>query len=53
MIDIADDGPGIPQEQWDDLFLAFLRKQRAGAGLGLANARDLTVAQADNLKLTC
>ena len=52
MIDIADDGPGIPQEQWDDLFLAFRSKQRGGTGPGLAIARDLAVAQGGNLKLT-
>lgn len=50
--DIADDGPGIPQEQWDDLFLAFRSKQRGGTGLGLAIARDLAVAQGGNLKQT-
>ena len=52
VIDIADDGPGIPQDQWDDLFLAFRSKQRGGTGLGLAIARDLAVAQGGNLKLT-
>ena len=52
VIDIADDGPGIPREQWDDLFLAFRSKQRGGTGLGLAIARDLAVAQGGALKLT-
>ena len=44
VIDIADDGPGIPREHWDSLFLAFRSKQRGGTGLGLAIARDLAVA---------
>ena len=44
VIDIADDGPGIPRDQWEDLFLAFRSKQRGGTGLGLAIARDLAVA---------
>ena len=52
VIDIADDGPGIPREHWDSLFLAFRSKQRGGAGLGLAIARDLAVAQCGALKLT-
>ncbi len=52
VIDIADDGPGIPRGQWDDLFLAFRSRQRGGTGLGLAIARDLAVAQGGNLKLT-
>ena len=52
VIDIADDGPGIPRAQWEDLFLAFRSRQRGGTGLGLAIARDLAVAQGGNLKLT-
>ena len=52
VIDIADDGPGIPREDWDDLFLAFRSKRRGGTGLGLAIARDLAVAQGGALKLT-
>ena len=52
VIDIADDGPGIPREHWDSLFLAFRSKQRGGTGLRLAIARDLAVAQGGALKLT-
>jgi len=52
VIDIADDGPGIPREHWDDLFLAFRSKRRGGTGLGLAIARDLAVAQGGALKLS-
>ena len=52
VIDIADDGPGIPHEHWDSLFLAFRSKQRGGTGLGLAIARDLAVAQCGALKPT-
>ena len=52
VIDIADDGPGIPRGQWEDMFLAFRSRHRGGTGLGLAIARDLSVAQGGNLKLT-
>ena len=52
VVDIADDGPGIPRAQWEDLFLAFRSRRRGGTGLGLAIARDLAVAQGGNLKLT-
>ena len=52
VIDIADDGPGIPREHWDSLFLAFRSKQRGGTALGLAIERDLAVAQGGALKLT-
>ena len=52
VIDVSDDGPGIPRDQWEELFLAFRSKRRGGSGLGLAIARDLAVAQGGNLKLT-
>ncbi len=52
VIDVSDNGPGIPRDQWDELFLAFRSKRRGGTGLGLAIARDLAVAQGGNLKLT-
>lgn len=41
IIDIADDGPGIPQPVRDKLFQPFARSGRAGgSGLGLAIARE-------------
>ena len=52
VIDVSDNGPSIPRDQWDELFLAFRSKRRGGSGLGLAIARDLAVAQGGNLKLT-
>ena len=54
VIDVADDGPCIPQAPWTDLFLALRSRSRSrgGTGLGLAIARDLTVVQGGNLKLT-
>lgn len=52
VVDIADNGPGIPRDHWADLFLAFRSRSRGGTGLGLAIARDLAVAQGGNLKLT-
>ena len=40
VIDVADDGPGIPQAHWTDLFLAFRSRSRGGTGLGLAIVRE-------------
>ena len=51
VIDIADDGPGIPENAWNDLFLAFRTNRRNGTGLGLAISRDLAVALGGNIKL--
>nr|WP_298689690.1 HAMP domain-containing sensor histidine kinase [uncultured Dongia sp.] len=37
VIEISDDGPGIPPDQWEDVFEPFYRisPKRSGAGLGL------------------
>ncbi|MGF1455732.1 MAG: ATP-binding protein [Alphaproteobacteria bacterium] len=52
MIEIEDDGPGIPEKVRDQLFQAFVTSARAGGtGLGLAIARDLTLAQGGRLSL--
>jgi two-component system nitrogen regulation sensor histidine kinase NtrY len=37
-IDIADDGPGIREEDKDKLFLPYFSTKRDGTGLGLAIA---------------
>src|SRR6185436_18337140 len=42
IIDIADNGPGLPPRATENLFTPFLGGARpGGAGLGLAIARDL------------
>ena len=42
-ISIEDDGPGVPDEQLENLGLRGLRldERRQGSGLGLAIARDI------------
>ena len=52
IIDISDNGNGIPKQQWDDLFLAFKSHGRGGSGLGLAITQDLVVAQGGYVKLS-
>jgi signal transduction histidine kinase len=51
-IDIADDGPGLPDAARADLFRPFAGSvRRGGTGLGLAIARDLMVAHGGEIEL--
>jgi signal transduction histidine kinase len=40
-IEIFDNGPGIPKENWDSIFEPFYTTKPTGIGLGLANARKI------------
>jgi signal transduction histidine kinase len=50
-IEIADDGPGLPEASRAGLFRPFASTRRGGAGLGLAIARDLMVAHGGDIEL--
>ena len=58
LIRVCDDGPGIPEEQWDEALRPFGRIDAArnqnisGVGLGLAIAMDTARAHGGNLKLS-
>jgi|GEM_PF-5216068 len=40
-IEIADDGPGIPEDKIDSIFNPFFTTKESGTGLGLAVAREI------------
>ncbi|MEJ0020923.1 MAG: HAMP domain-containing sensor histidine kinase [Acetobacteraceae bacterium] len=51
-VEIADDGPGLPEAVQADLFRPFAGSmRRGGTGLGLAIARDLMVAHGGDIEL--
>ena len=52
IIDVSDNGTGIPKQQWDGLFLAFKSRRPGGSGLGLAITQDLVAAQGGYVKLS-
>ena len=52
MIEIADDGPGLPEAARAHLFRPFAGSiRRGGSGLGMAIARDLMVAHGGDIEL--
>ena len=52
IIEIADNGPGLPERVQDELFQPFARSSRAGgSGLGLSIARDLMLGHGGDISL--
>ena len=52
LMDISDNGLGIPRKNWANLFSPFKSRQGSGGGLGLAISRDLAVAHGGMLRLS-
>jgi len=52
VIDISDDGPGIDTTMKPQLFSAFYAGHKSNTGLGLAIAKDLSVAMGGELRLS-
>ena len=47
----ADDGPGVPPENRERIFLRFVTTRPGGNGLGLATSRDIAQAHGGTLAL--
>jgi signal transduction histidine kinase len=50
-VDVVDSGPGIPPEQRERIFQAFISHDVDGTGLGLPIARELAVALGGRIDL--
>jgi signal transduction histidine kinase len=50
-VDVVDSGPGIPPEQRERIFQAFISHDVNGTGLGLPIARELAVALGGDIEL--
>lgn len=50
-VDVVDSGPGIPPEQKERIFQAFISHDVDGTGLGLPIARELAVALGGRIEL--
>lgn len=44
MLDVIDDGPGVPQEQQEQIFEPFFTTEKSGTGLGLFICREICEA---------
>lgn len=50
-IEISDDGCGIPEEDWENIFEPFYTTKSSGIGLGLANARKIIEQHGGSIKV--
>ena len=51
MIDIEDNGPGIPKDIYEKIFVPFYTTKRQGCGVGLAIVRQIMVANGGSIHL--
>ena len=53
VIEVADEGPGIPEHVRERLFEPFFTTRHRGTGLGLPTAQRLITAQGGSIRLDC
>jgi signal transduction histidine kinase len=52
-IAVADDGPGIPTDVLDKIFVPFFTTKSRGSGLGLPTAKRLVEAHRGSINIAC
>ena len=50
-VSISDDGCGIPEKDWENIFEPFYTTKAAGFGLGLSNARKIVEQHRGSIKI--
>lgn len=51
LIQVADNGPGIPEELRDQVFIPFFTTRRGGSGIGLSVSRQIMTAHGGELTM--
>ena len=51
-IEVRDNGPGIPEDRRDDIFLPFYTTHQGGSGVGLSFARQVALAHGGSIGVT-
>ena len=51
MIEVADNGPGVPESLQQDIFLPFFTTKQKGTGVGLSLARQVVLAHRGSIAL--
>jgi nitrogen-specific signal transduction histidine kinase len=50
-LEVADNGPGVPEALQQDVFLPFFTTKQKGTGVGLSLARQLVLAHRGSITL--
>lgn len=50
-ITVADNGPGIPRELIDKIFIPFFTTRESGSGIGLSISRQIMLLHGSSLKI--
>ncbi len=48
-IEVRDNGPGIPEDRREDIFLPFYTTHKGGSGVGLSFARQVALAHGGSI----
>lgn len=52
IIEVIDNGPGIPRDLWEDIFIPFFTTKTAGSGIGLSLSRQIVRMHGGDLQIT-
>ena len=51
MVRVADNGPGIPEEVLDKIFVPFFSTKKNGSGIGLSLCKQIMMLHHGNIKV--